>query len=92
MTKKIEGYWERIANNHGRFWEVPFIEHPNPHATIVIHEGKPEGVFTESEVKAMLNEISGLAQAYWNEGGHGAPDMLSNDEINSIAERFGIKL
>jgi len=49
-------------------------------------------VFTESEVRAMLNEIRNLADGYWNEAGHGAPDMLSPSEIDGISERGGIFL
>lgn len=51
-----------------------------------------ERVFTESEVRAMLDEILGLAQAYWDNAGHGAPDMLSASEVAGIAERGGILL
>lgn len=53
---------------------------------------KGERVFTESEVRAMLDEIHGLAQAYWDNAGHGAPDMLSASEVAGIAERGGILL
>ena len=62
-------------------------------ATLVMHGGKKhERVFTESEVRAMLDEIHGLAQAYWDNAGHGAPDMLSASEVAGIAERGGILL
>lgn len=61
----------------------------NAKATLVISK---ERVFTESEVRAMLDEIHGLAQAYWDNAGHGAPDMLSASEVAGIAERGGILL
>ncbi len=51
-----------------------------------------ERMFTDSEVRAMLNEIRNLADGYWNEAGHGAPDMLSPSEIDGISERGGIFL
>jgi hypothetical protein len=51
-----------------------------------------ERMYTESAVRAMLNEIRNLADGYWNEAGHGAPDMLSPSEIDCISERGGIFL
>ena len=62
-------------------------------ATLVMHDQEEhERVFTESEVRAMLDEIHGLTQAYWDNAGHGAPDMLSASEVAGIAERGGIVL
>jgi len=51
-----------------------------------------ERMYTESAVRAMLNEIRNLADGYWNEAGHGAPDMLSPSEIDGISERGGVFL
>ena len=54
----------------------------NKPCTVVIHEGKPERVFTESEVKAMLSELKQ------------SPDLHTETTwtIKSVAERHDIVL
>jgi hypothetical protein len=57
MTKKIEGYSDFMNS---------FQEGPRPEAiycdfipaTLVVHEGPHERVFTESEVKAMMEDVA----------------------------------
>ena len=92
MAKKIEGSLVESDFDKGY---VRFHEDENfgqDLATLVVHGDVFERVFTESEVRAMLNEIRNLADGYWNEAGHGAPDMLSPSEIDGISERGGIFL
>jgi hypothetical protein len=95
MAKKIKG-WAKLKKE----WcgssvlqsaDFALFQDSKEHerVTMVVTD---ERVFTESEVKAMLDEIHGLAQAYWDNAGHGAPDMLSASEVAGIAERGGIVL
>ncbi len=76
MTHKIEGY---VRSNQDRFFgpkgnSSPIVMHEEAElgrkhhqATIVLHEGKAERVFTESEVRAMLAVIDvGLQNALHN--------------------------
>ena len=51
-----------------------------------------ERMFTESEVRAVFNRIARLANDYWMEAGHGAPDMLSLEEIEAECKHLGIVL
>ena len=51
-----------------------------------------ERVFTESEVRKVLSRIASLANGYWMEAGHGAPDMLSLEEIEAECKPLGIVL
>jgi|JI9StandDraft_1071089.scaffolds.fasta_scaffold300730_2 hypothetical protein len=63
MAKKIEGH---VSLQHaddgftGDLWMVDSTVTTNAHprGTLVIHEGKPERVFTESEVRAMLEDVA----------------------------------
>ncbi len=58
MAKKIEGLAIQLGNRKWRFSEdsgAPMATERR--STIVIHEGKHERVFTESEVMAMVNDL-----------------------------------
>lgn len=94
MAKKIQGYvrTHRLYGgpNDGMLWTKDKCggEGYDRDATLVIHKGKPERVWTESEIRSMINELRDLAQAYWDSAGHGAPDMLSASEVEGFADRF----
>jgi len=79
---------DEYADIHPDITATDYLEGSKAHGWEVV----TERVFTESEVRAMLDEIHGLAQAYWDNAGHGAPDMLSASEVAGIAERGGILL
>lgn len=66
----------------------------NKPCTVVIHEGKPERVFTESEVKAMASEIVEAAMAECNTVYHTDEDAEAEMSamIRRILERHGVVL
>lgn len=56
MAKKIEGF-ACIDNDGSVIVGMEKNIYINKHCTTVIHEGHPERVFTESEVRAMLRDL-----------------------------------
>lgn len=66
MAKKIEGWVDQFVApegyDHGDGEHIYVSKAPTPsmdhRATLVIHEGKPEKVWTESEVKAALKHVT----------------------------------
>jgi len=63
MAKKIEGWaWPDTGNDTDRTGS-PFyyVDVPGTvNATLVIHEGKPERVYTQSELQAMLDAVDAM--------------------------------
>jgi len=60
MAKKIEGWaWPDTGDDRNRTGSpIYYVDVPGTvNATLVIHEGKPERVLTESEVRAMVLDL-----------------------------------
>lgn len=76
MAKKIEGYCQRHdSQEYLDIGNTVFVNRTprtskDPLCTIVVHEGKPERVFTESEVRAMLKAVRDELEANcrWQSG------------------------
>ncbi len=68
MAKKIDGYCQSHDNQDylDRGNTVYVNRTPctgkDPRCTVVVHKGKSERVFTESEVRAMVNELKEEAE------------------------------
>lgn len=86
MATKIEGF-AQAWNNGRNWWSVELdagypVEQP---CTLVVHDASLERVFTESEVRAMLKEVS--TSIY-----RGRIGESPQHTIKAIAERHGFVL
>lgn len=81
MSKKIEG---RVTSMWGKYAFLDDASAPNqwPPATLVIHEGPPEKVFTESELKAYVKD---MFKAQFDPGAF-APRYLEDHPLGSYEE------
>lgn len=102
--KKIEGFITSAENGPGYelglgegycdFWEgserVFGKATSNNLATLIIHEGERERVYTESEVRAMLEDI--LGHAVLLGGSVKEKDHVHEEDIKEVAAKHGINL
>jgi hypothetical protein len=97
MAKKIEGYCQsHDTQEYLDRGNTVFVSRTqrilkDPYCTVVIHKGKPERVFTESEVKAMVREMIMECGTFVSPAG----DVNATDiaDIKHIAQRhLGITL
>lgn len=60
MSKKIEGF-AGYDNDGSAIIGSQRNQYLSMHCTTVIHDGPPEPVFTESEVRAMMDDVKAIA-------------------------------
>ena len=84
MAKKVEGYYT-MAHDGTPLVSLEKNVYFTKHCTTVLHEGEPERVFAESEVRSMLRSIT-----------HCTGSPVASIHINEVrrvfAEDYGITL
>ena len=89
MTKKIDGYCQRHDNQDylDRGNTVYVNRTPctgkDPRCTVVVHKGKSERVFTESEVRAMFQVLR--TNEFFNDG---RATLMHLDDFNARVRSF----
>jgi hypothetical protein len=96
MAKKIEGWIEFGRDRCPAIVQEYSRNRTDQAATIVIHEGKPERVLTESEVKAKDDDLRWALTWINNEAKHlreiGEPQLDLEMLIEMLLDRHGITL
>lgn len=101
-TKKIEGYATgqnngvacELGNGAGfcDFWECDRqLGQGATLATLVIFSGEREKVFTESEVRSVIESVLMAQDNYWDDNGH-VQSAIDPIEVQAIAAKHGIQL
>lgn len=101
-TKKIEGYATGLDNGPDYelgsgagfcdFWEGKRLLGPGALcATLVIFSGEREKVFTESEVRSVIESVLMAQDNYWDDNGH-VQSAIDPIEVQAIAAKHGIQL
>jgi hypothetical protein len=75
MARKVEGYYT-MAHDGTPLVHLEKNVYFTKHCTTVLHEGEPERVFTESEVRAVLRDFLSAA-----EDGPYIPNYERMDEV-----------
>ena len=94
MAKKIEG-WAGFDNDGSAIIGKKLNKYLDKRCTTVIHEGEVERVFTESEVRAIMQKMEESAEANMRTSvqfpGHREVDeSVVHDLIDEACEAFGI--